>query len=57
MDNGRVRFILMRGIGDSVIDHSVTDEELLCGIREILAESSGTDREARAKCGTAGSGA
>ncbi|MBQ1310425.1 MAG: 3-dehydroquinate synthase [Blautia sp.] len=57
MDNGRVRFILMRGIGDSVIDHSVTDEELLCGIREILAESSGTDREARAKCGTAGIGA
>ena len=36
MDKGHVRFILMKGIGQSLIDHSVTDDELLAGIREVL---------------------
>lgn len=36
MDQGQVKFILMKGIGSSFIDHTVSDEDLLKGIREIL---------------------
>ena len=36
MEKGRVKFILMRGIGDSFIDSSVSDEELLAGIRKVV---------------------
>ncbi len=36
MDQGRVKFILMKGIGASFVDHTVSEEELLQGIREIL---------------------
>lgn len=36
MEHGKVKFILMKGIGSSFIDHTVTDMELLEGIREIL---------------------
>lgn len=36
MENGQVKFILMKGIGHSFVDKSVTDEELLRGIEEIL---------------------
>ena len=36
MSQGHIRFILMDGIGKSFIDESVTDEELLLAIREIL---------------------
>lgn len=36
MEQGQIKFILMKGIGTSVIDRSVSDSELLMGIREIL---------------------
>lgn len=36
MENGTVKFILMDGIGKTYIDKTVTDEEILDGIREIL---------------------
>ena len=36
MENGHIKFILMDGIGKSFIDKTVTDEELLQAIREIL---------------------
>lgn len=36
MEHGQVKFVLMKGIGSSFIDHTVSDEELLGGIREIL---------------------
>ncbi|MBR2765007.1 MAG: 3-dehydroquinate synthase [Blautia sp.] len=35
MQKGRIRFILMRGIGQSFTDLSVTDEELMEGIRHV----------------------
>lgn len=36
MENGKIKFILMDGIGKSFIDRTVTDEELFDGIKEIL---------------------
>ena len=36
MEAGHIKFILMNGIGKSFIDKTVTDEELLQAIREIL---------------------
>lgn len=36
MENGRIKFILMDGIGRSFIDRTVTDEELLSGIGAIV---------------------
>lgn len=36
MENGSVKFILMDGIGKTFIDKTVTDMELLSGIKEIL---------------------
>ena len=36
MEQGQIKFILMDGIGKSFIDKTVTDEELLQAIREIL---------------------
>lgn len=35
MENGKVKFILLKKIGKAVIDKTVTDEELLAGIHEI----------------------
>lgn len=35
MEQGHIKFIFMDGIGKSFIDKSLTDEELLAGIREI----------------------
>lgn len=37
MEQGHIKFILMDGIGKSFIDRTVTDEELLIGIREICS--------------------
>jgi 3-dehydroquinate synthase len=37
MENGQIKFILMDGLGHSVIDRSVTDEELLSCIKAVLA--------------------
>lgn len=37
MENNRVKFILMKGIGHSYIDTTVSDEELMRGIEEVLA--------------------
>lgn len=36
MEKGQIKFILMDGIGKSFIDKTVTDEELLNAVREIL---------------------
>ena len=36
MEQGQIKFVLMKGIGKSFIDRSVSDEELMGGIREIL---------------------
>ena len=36
MEQGKIKFILMKGIGHSFIDKSVSDEELLDGIRAVL---------------------
>ena len=36
MEQGQIKFVLMKGIGSSFIDRSVSDEELMEGIREIL---------------------
>ena len=35
--NGQIRFILMNGIGHSYIDNTVTEEEILDAVREVLA--------------------
>jgi 3-dehydroquinate synthase len=37
MENGQIKFVLMDGLGHSVIDRSVTDEELLSCIKAVLA--------------------
>ena len=37
MEAGHIKFILMDGIGKSFIDRTITDEELLLAIKEILA--------------------
>jgi len=36
MEKGKVKFILLDSVGKAVIDHTVSDEELLSGIREVL---------------------
>ena len=36
MEQGQIKFVLMKGIGSSFIDCTVTDQELLEGIQEIL---------------------
>ena len=36
MEQGQIKFVLMKGIGGSFIDRTVTDQELLEGIQEIL---------------------
>ena len=38
MEKGQIKFILMDGLGKSFIDNTVTDEELLLGIRAICKE-------------------
>lgn len=36
MDAGQIRFVLLKKVGKAVIDRSVTDEEILAAIQEIL---------------------
>ena len=38
MEQGKVKFIMPRGIGDSYIDKTVTEEEMLMGIRAVVQE-------------------
>ncbi len=38
MSRGNIKFILLNGIGEAVVDKTVTDEELLSGIRYIMGE-------------------
>jgi len=38
MSAGKIRFILLNKVGDGYIDDSVTDEELIKGINEVLNE-------------------
>lgn len=35
MESGKVKFVLLKKIGKAVVDHSVTDEEILAAIHEI----------------------
>ncbi|MBE5871573.1 MAG: 3-dehydroquinate synthase [Lachnospiraceae bacterium] len=35
MEKGQIKFILLKKVGEAVIDTTVTDEEILAGIREI----------------------
>lgn len=35
MDQGHIKFVLLKKVGKAVIDTSVTDDELLAGVREI----------------------
>lgn len=35
MEHGKIRFILLKKIGKAVIDHTVTEEEMLAALREI----------------------
>ena len=37
MEQGQIKFILMKGIGHSFIDKTLSDQEILEGIQEILA--------------------
>lgn len=36
MEQGQIKFVLMKGLGGSFIDRTVTIQELLEGIQEIL---------------------
>ena len=36
MENGQIKFVLMNGLGHSLVDRTVTDQELCAGIGEIL---------------------
>jgi len=38
MDQGKIRFILLQGIGNAVIDHSVTDEEILSAAGSVICQ-------------------
>ena len=44
MQNGRIKFILLKKIGKAVIDTTVTDEEMLDAIREIHFDESDWDK-------------
>ncbi len=35
MEAGKIKFVLLKKIGKAVIDHSVTDEEILAAVNEI----------------------
>ena len=37
MEQGQIKFILMKGIGHSFIDKTLSDQEILEGIQEVLA--------------------
>ncbi|MCM1266432.1 MAG: 3-dehydroquinate synthase [Bacteroidales bacterium] len=43
MDAGQIKFVLLKKVGKAVIDRSVTDEEILAAVREILF----TDEDAK----------
>lgn len=36
MDTGQIKFVLLKKVGKAVIDRSVTDEEILAAVQEIL---------------------
>ena len=38
MDAGQIRFVLLETVGQAVMDTTVTEEELLAGIREVLCQ-------------------
>ena len=35
MENGKIKFVLLKKIGKAVIDRSVTEEEILAAVKEI----------------------
>ena len=39
MDKGHIRFILLQGCGNAVIDTSLSDEDLTAAIKEICKEN------------------
>ncbi len=36
MDKGKIKFILLKKVGEALIDDSVTDEEILSAVKEVL---------------------
>lgn len=36
MDKGKIKFILLKKVGEAFIDDTVTDEEILSGVKEVL---------------------
>lgn len=43
MENGKIKFILLKKIGKAVIDTSVTDEEILAAVKEIYFDENALD--------------
>lgn len=41
MENGRIKFILLKKVGKAYIDTTVTDEEMLDGIRQLILSDTG----------------
>lgn len=40
MDQGKIKFILLKKVGKAIIDTSVTDEEILAGIKELIFDET-----------------
>ena len=40
MDQGKIKFILLKKAGKAIIDTSVTDEEILAGIKELIFDET-----------------
>ncbi|MCM1568293.1 MAG: 3-dehydroquinate synthase [Roseburia sp.] len=43
MENGKIKFVLLKKIGKAVLDTSVTDEEILAAIKEIHFDENALD--------------
>ena len=41
MQAGKIRFILLKDVGKAYIDSSVTDEEMLDGISQLIINDEG----------------
>ena len=38
MSQGSIKFVLLQKMGTAIVDTSLTDDEILCGIQYILGE-------------------
>ncbi len=41
MENGKIRFVLLRGIGEAFVDSSVTEEEIRLALKELIFPEEG----------------